>query len=123
MKCFNYVFIALLLCFSLGACTTMQPVTENSTAEEIGKQIQPGDQVRLTTTNGEQHEFVFAYIEDGYIFGEEESYKLEDIETLEVKKSTAIGATSYVVAYVAVQEILTLLIGILIVPLLLPLVL
>lgn len=85
MKRFRFIFGSTLLCFMLAACVTMQPVGENTAAEEIDREIEPGDQVRLVTKNGERHEFVFSSISGEYIFGQEEKFKLEEIETLEVK--------------------------------------
>ena len=96
MKRLKYISGLVVLCFLSVACTTMQPVKESTATEEIEREVKPGDEVRLVTKNGEEHVFVFSSISDGYIFGQEESFKLEDIQTLEVKKLTGAG---YAVAY------------------------
>jgi len=87
----KYLSISMLICLALAACTTMQPLTENATNEEIEKEIKPGDEVRLVTKTGNQHFITVSSISEGYIFGEEESFKLDDIEIIEVKKPTAVG--------------------------------
>lgn len=51
----KYLSISMLICLVLAACTTMQPVKENSTTEEILIEIKPGDEIRLVTKTGEQH--------------------------------------------------------------------
>jgi len=87
----KYLSISMLICLVLAACTTMQPVKENSTTEEILNEIKPGDEIRLVTKTGEQHLITVSSISDGYIFGEEEQFKLEDIEVIEIKRLNAAG--------------------------------
>jgi hypothetical protein len=99
MQHLKFISVLMALCIVLSACTTMQPVTENATTDEIEKEIKPGNQVRLVTKTGNEHFITVSSISEGYIFGEEESFKLDDIEIIEVKRPTAVGlAVGFTVA-------------------------
>lgn len=87
----KYFPIPILICLVLTACTTMQPVKEDSTTEEVLNEINPGDEILLVTKTGNQHLITVSSISKGYIIGEVESFNLDDIEILEVKKPTAVG--------------------------------
>ena len=91
MQHLKFISVLIALCIMLAACTKMQPVTENATTDEIEKEIKPGNQVRLVTKTGNEHFITVSSISEGYIFGEEESFKLDDIEIIEVKRPTAVG--------------------------------
>jgi len=100
MQYLKFISVLMALCIMLSACTTMQPVTENATTDEIEKEIKPGNQVRLVTTTDNEHFITVSSISEGYIFGEEESFKLDDIEIIEVKRPTAVGkAVGYTAAF------------------------
>lgn len=95
----KYLSISMLVLFTSVACTTMQPVKENSPTEEIVKEIKPGDEIRLVTKSGDKRYITVSSISEGYIFSDEESYKLEDIKIIEVRRLDA-GETA--VQWVAV---------------------
>jgi hypothetical protein len=67
----------------------MQAVKENSPTEEIVKEIKPGDEIGLVTKSGDRRNVTVSSISEGYIFSDEESYKLEDIKIIEVRRLDA----------------------------------
>ena len=102
MQHLKFISVLIALCIMLAACTKMQPVTENATTEEIEKEIKPGDQVRLVTKTSNEHFITVSSISQGYIFGEKESIKLDDIEKIEIKRHSAVG---YVAGFAAIGVI------------------
>lgn len=64
----NFLLISMLVLFTSVACTTMQPVRENSTTEEIVKEIKSGDEIRLVTETGDKRYITVSSIAEGYIF-------------------------------------------------------
>mgnify|MGYP003640618278 FL=1 len=82
----KYLLVSVLVIFTLSACTTMQPVKGNSTTEEIVKVLKPGYEVRLVTKSGIEHYTKVTSISDGYVFSNEESFNIEDIEIIEITR-------------------------------------
>ena len=106
MQHLKFISVLMALCIMLSACTTMQPVSENATTEEIEKEIKPGDQVRLGTKSGNEHSITVSSMSEGYIFGEGESFILDDIETIEVQKITAVGQAVGITSVAAISAVI-----------------
>jgi hypothetical protein len=109
MQHLKFISVLMALCIMLSACTTMQPVTEIATTDQIEKEIKPGNQVRLVTKTGNEHFIIVSSISEGYIFGEEESFKLDDIEIIEVKRPTAVGQAGGITAAFTVGAVIAFL--------------
>ena len=87
-------FLLFLIIPFTAACTTMQPMEENLTNEEILNEIQPGNEIRIVTKTGDQHLITVSSVSEEYIIGEEEQFKREDIESIEIKRLTAAGTAA-----------------------------
>jgi hypothetical protein len=82
--------IALMFLLASG-CTTMQPLKEDMSREEIVNAIKPGDEVNIVTKSGDQHLIKVSSITEDNISGEKNEFEFEDIEKIELKKPTTAG--------------------------------
>jgi hypothetical protein len=97
-------FVFALVCAALGGngCTSLRPSLLS--ADEIRRQIDsgellnPGDKVRLSTTDGAVHEFQVTAVnaDAGLIVGSKESVRIADIVGVS-KREFAIGKTVWLV--------------------------
>ena len=85
--------LALLL-FTLAACTTMQPLDLPRGEDGLSGSVLPGDIVRITTRSGEQHVIEVSAVTESEISGEGRVFVLEEIEKLEVRRTTAAGKSA-----------------------------
>jgi len=74
------LLFALVQC----ACTTMRPVGEST--QEITRQVEVGDEVRIHTKDGARRQFVVTEISDDSIKGESIEIPVQDIESAEIKE-------------------------------------
>jgi len=102
MKTVMFLTILMLALFTLVACTTMQPLEEDLSNEEIFDSIEPGDEINLVTKTGDQHSITVSVVTEDIIIGGGKQFNIEDIERIEIKKITAAGKTGVVVGGVAV---------------------
>lgn len=101
--------MSVLLIFTLAACTTMQPITGDLTKENITNVVKPGNEIVIFTKTGYQHSIKVSSVTEDYIIGakileeehqylgEEEQFKLEDIERIDTRKPSAaakVGGTA-----------------------------
>jgi hypothetical protein len=107
----KYLSMSVLVIFTLSACTTMQPVKESSTTEEIINEIVPGTEILLVTDAGDKRYITVSSISEGYIFSEDESYKLEDIEIIEVTRLNTTGKAVAVVGGIGLALLMQYLIA------------
>ena len=93
---------AITLLAVVAACSTTRPValgTPGSLAEEV----QPGDRVRLTTTDGRKLDFEVVRVESEALVGDDLQVALDDIAALEVteisagRTAAAVGGTGLAV--------------------------
>jgi len=88
-RCFAVAFSDLVLVLLISGCTTFRPVV--GTQEEVqrrileGEALAAGDRVRLTTADGQVHEFRVESVtpDSGMVFGERGSVPIRDVVTLE----------------------------------------
>ena len=111
MKTAIFLTILILGFFTLVACTTMQPLEENLSKEEIFNAIEPGDEINLVTKTGDQHLITVSVVTEDIIIGGGKQFKIEDIEQIEIKKLTAAGKTGAVVVGVGLGYLYYLFIG------------
>ena len=97
MKTSMFLTILMLVFFTLVACTTMQPMEEDLSKEEIFNSIEPGDEINLMTKTGDQHSITVSVVTEDIIIGGGKQFNIEDIERIEIKKITAAGKTGAVV--------------------------
>ena len=86
----NLSILVFLLC-SLAACTTMQPLDLPRGEEGLSGLVSPGNVVRITTRSGEQHVIEVSSVTESEISGEGRVFGLEEIEKLEVRRTTEAG--------------------------------
>jgi len=91
MKTVMFLTILMLGFFTLVACTTMQPLEENLSKEEIFNSIEPGDEINLVTKTGNQHSITVSIVTEDIIIGGGKQFNIEDIGRIEIKKITAAG--------------------------------
>lgn len=82
----------LLIC---SACSSMQPVdtSPEQLPEQIiqGRLIQPGDRVKIGTSDGESHELQVTKITPELILGETAEIAIGDVVTVEILEATTVG--------------------------------
>jgi hypothetical protein len=61
-------FLAVLVCLS-SACTTMRPITADTSGEQIRRELKPGDTVHVLTKSGASHSFEITAIEATSLVG------------------------------------------------------
>ena len=96
MKTAMFLTILILVFFTLVACTTMQPLEEGLSKEEIFNSIEPGDEINLVTKTGDQHSITVSVVTEDIIIGGGKQFNIEDIERIEINKITAAGKTGMV---------------------------
>jgi len=97
MKTAMFLTILMLGFFTLVACTTMQPLEENLSKEEIFNSIEPGDEINLVTKTGNQHSITVSIVTEDIIIGGGKQFNIEDIGRIEIKKISAAGKVGVVV--------------------------
>ena len=101
MQPVKHLSISMLILFTLIACTTMQPLNDDLTKEEIFNAIEPGDELNILTKTGDQHSITVSVVTEDYIIGGGKQFKIEDVERIEIKKITAAGKAAGATAGVA----------------------
>jgi len=96
MKTAMFLTILMLVFFTLVACTTMQPLEENLSKEEIFNSIEPGDEINLVTKTGNQHSITVSIVTEDIIIGGGKQFNIEDIGRIEIKKISAAGKAGMV---------------------------
>jgi hypothetical protein len=86
--------LALMLCISLGACTTLRPIA-------AGAPIEVGDRVVVTTRDGRQLTFEVTVIDAETIRGADASVARQDIATLERREFSGLRTTGAVLGVIA----------------------
>jgi hypothetical protein len=88
--------IAWVLMLSLVGCATMSPITgspselqQRIAAREL---LKPGDHVRITTTDGKNHDFDVTSVSAYSIDGSKESVLVKDVFAVE-KREPRVGVT------------------------------
>jgi hypothetical protein len=88
--------IAWVLMLSLVGCATMSPVTGSPTelqqriaAREL---LQPGDHVRIITSDGKNHDFTVTSVSAYSVDGSKESILVKDVFAVE-KREPRVGVT------------------------------
>jgi len=96
--------IAWVLMLTLTGCATMSPIagspTELQQRVAAGELLRPGDQVRITTADGNRHEFRVTSVSGYSIDGKQESILVKDIFAVE-KREASIGGTVVLVMVTA----------------------
>ena len=91
-----------IIVFTIIGCTTLRPIelSQSDIQQRIstGDILRPGDKVKITTTQGEQHELKVVSVSDGIIKGKDIEIPVKDVFSIE-KRKTSIGKT---LAYVGV---------------------
>ncbi len=102
MQPIKHLSISMLILFTLIACTTMQPLNEDLTKEEIFNAIEPGDELNILTKTGDQHSITVSVVTEDYIIGGGKQFKIEDVERIEIKKISSAGTAAGTVGGVVV---------------------
>jgi len=111
MQPVKHLSISMLILFTLIACTTMQPLNEDLTKEEIFNAIEPGDELNILTKTGDQHSITVSVVTEDYIIGGGKQFKIEDVERIEIKKISSAGKVGVVVGGVGLVYLYYLIIG------------
>ena len=82
----KYPILLMLVISVLVACKSTGPIKDDLTSEEIAQKINPGDQIRFVTKSGDHSTMIVTSVSNGLVTGEENQYRLEDIESIEVIK-------------------------------------
>ena len=92
--------VIVLLVSLLSACTTVQQVGHSP--ETLRSTLEVGDEIRVTTSGGEEYEFTIESIDEVAISGEGNVISYDDIENVEATRTTDTGATIAVIGGVVV---------------------
>lgn len=93
---------AIVLLAFVAACSTTRPVALG-TPSSLAEEVQPGDRVRLTTTDGRKLDFEVVRVEPEALVGDDLQVALDDIAVLEVteisagRTAAAVGGTGLAV--------------------------
>ena len=88
----KYPILLMLVISVLVACKSTGPIQDDLTSEEIAQKINPGDQIRFVTKSGEHSTMIVTSVSNGLVTGEENQYRLEDIEIIEVNRNETAGS-------------------------------
>ena len=82
--------IVVLLLIVSTACTTMKPMEEGLSHQQIFERINPGDKITIYTTNREKHLIVVDSIDTKQIVGGGKTFKYEDIVEIRQQRISAL---------------------------------
>jgi hypothetical protein len=86
-----------IIVFILSGCTTLRPIelSRSQVQEGIshGDLVHAGDNVKIITNDGKQHQFKVISVSDGYVKGEAVEIPIKDIDLIE-KRRVSIGRTA-----------------------------
>jgi hypothetical protein len=80
----------VIVCLLISACTSMEIVElpENKLQANIraGELIVPGEQVRLVTSDGREHEFLVSSVDQESIHGSKDHIQIDDVVTVKTRR-------------------------------------
>jgi hypothetical protein len=119
IKTISTALICVLVCLS-SACTTMRPITVDSTGDRIRAEVKSGDTVRVRMTDGTVHNLKVTKLGDASVSGDVVStwsrnaadvpgaqldLRYQDIQQISIRHVNALATVAIVVVVVLVTAV------------------
>lgn len=99
MKTFLKQLLAAAVALSMLGCTTIQPLTANGS--QLAATLKPGDQVEITTNNGQQLKFKLDTVDANGVQGGSQRVAYNDIQSISRKQMDRTRTTMVVLGVLA----------------------